>query len=78
MTKEVDFKIFSKVADLTVERVKQTEKLKNAKSSKSYEQNTETINRYQEKKKKMPYTHYKTWLCVKNSVREKNKRQEEQ
>ena len=32
------------------------------------------MNRYQKKKKKMAYAHFKTWLCVKNSVLEKNKR----
>ena len=37
MIKEVDYKNFSKVADLTVERVKRTEKLKNAESPKSCE-----------------------------------------
>ena len=61
MTK--DYKNFSKVADLAVERVTWT----TAKSPKFYE--TETINWYREKK--MAYTPFKTWLCAKNSVREK-------
>ena len=56
MTK--DYKNFSKVTDLAVERVK----LKNVESPKFCE--TKTINRYNEKK--MAYTHFKT--CVKNSV----------
>ena len=47
----------------TVERAKS----KKAKSLKSRE--TKIINRYQEKK--MVCTHFKTWWCVKNSVREK-------
>ena len=62
MTK--DYKNFSKVADLAVERAK----LKNVESPKFWE--TETINQYREKK--MAYTLFKTSLCVKNSVREKN------
>ena len=59
MTKEVDYKNFSKVADLTVERVKWTEKLTNAESPKSCEKNAETSNRYQKKKKKMAETYCK-------------------
>ena len=47
MTKEIDCKNFPKIADLTVEGVK----LKYAESPKSCEENTETINRYQEKKR---------------------------
>ena len=38
MTKEINYKIFSKAADQTVERVRRTEKLKNAESPKSCEQ----------------------------------------
>ena len=59
MTK--DYKNFSKVADLAVERAK----LKNVESPKFCE--TKTINQY--RKNKMAYTPFKTWLCVKNSVR---------
>ena len=66
MTKVVDYENFSKVVDLTVEGVK----LKNVESSKFCE--TESSNRYHEKK--IAHTHFKTWLCVKNSVREKNER----
>ena len=66
MTKKVDYKNFSKIADLTVERVE----LKNGESLKFCE--TETINRYREKK--MVCTCFKTWLCARNSVREKNER----
>ena len=61
MTK--DYKNFFKVADLDVERVN----LKNVERPEFCE--TETINRYREKT--MAYTPFKTWLCVKNSVREK-------
>ena len=50
-----DYKNFSKVTDLAVEPVK----LKNVESFKFCE--TETINRYREKK--MDYTPFKTW-CV--------------
>ena len=60
MTKEVNYKNFSKIADLTVKSVN----LLIANSPKSCE--TKSINRYQEKK--MVDTHFKTWLCVKNSV----------
>ena len=48
ITKEIDYKNFSKVADLAVEGIK----LKNVESTKFCE--TETINRYCEKK--MAYT----------------------
>ena len=58
-----DYKNFSKVTNSAVERVK----LKNVEIPKFCE--TETINRYREKK--IAYTHFKTWLCVTNSVREK-------
>ena len=62
-TKEVDYKIFSKVADLTVERVKLTI----AESPKSCEtKNYEPILGKEKKE-----THFKTWLCVKDSVRGK-------
>ena len=62
MTNEIDYKNFSKVADLAVERITWT----TAESLKFCE--TETIYRYCEKK--MAYTHFKTWLRVKNKVRE--------
>ena len=52
MTKEIDYRNSSKVADLAVERVK----LKNVVSPKFCE--TETINRYREKK--MAYAPFKT------------------
>ena len=68
MTKKVDYKNFSKIVDLRVKRLTWTGKLKNIQSPKFCE--TEIINRYHEKK--MVDTHFKTWLCVKNSVREKN------
>ena len=42
--------------------------MKNVESPKFCE--TETINRYREKK--MAYSPFKKWMCVKNSVREKN------
>ena len=57
MTKEVDYKNFFKVADLTVERIK----LKNVESPRFCE--TESINQYHEKK--MVDTHFKTRLHVK-------------
>ena len=60
LTMTKDYKNFSKVADVAVEQVK----LKNVESPKFCE--TETINQYC--KKKMAYTPFKTWLCVKNSI----------
>ena len=60
MTKEFDYKNFSKIADLTVDRVK----LPIAESPKSCE--TKSINRYQEKN--VIDTHFKIRLCVENSV----------
>ena len=63
LTMTKDYKNFSKVADLAVERVAWT----TAESPKFFE--TETMNRIREKK--MVYTHFKTWLCFKSSVREK-------
>ena len=56
MIKEIDYKNFFKVADLTVERIK----LKNAESPKFCE--IESIYQYHEKK--MVDTHYKTRLRV--------------
>ena len=48
MTKDVDYKNFSKVVDLTVKRVNLT----TTESPKSCELSTKSINRYHEKKKK--------------------------
>ena len=53
-----DYKNFSKVADLAVERVR----LKNVESHKFCETDIA---------KKMAHTPFKIWLCVKNSVQEK-------
>ena len=59
LTMTKDYRNFYKVADLPIERVR----LKNVESPKFCE--TETIYQY---RKKMAYTLFKMWLCVKISV----------